>query len=75
MGGASQSQLKCFLFEQHSTPKLSDVRKEAPEVEIKEEFTLRSLSCACVIVYARYLEIEGNSMFSCGHSDYTVRAA
>ena len=40
MGGASQSQLKCFLFEQHSTPKLSDVRKDAQNHTFKNSEVL-----------------------------------
>ena len=41
MGGASQSQLKCFLFEQHSTPKLSDVRKDAQNHNLKNSEVLQ----------------------------------
>ena len=49
MGGASQSQLKCFSFEQHSTPKLSDVGKDAQDHTFKnsEVFDIAASFVCC----------------------------
>ena len=49
LGGASQSQVKWFLFEQHSTPKHRNVSKDAHDhaVENSEVFDVAATFMCC----------------------------